>query len=175
MIANPTNHFEVLCRFFEDRQLRFDPHPEDFVVVSGFSFSTTTVHFVAHAPPDAELVTMALTLPARVPADRHAATGQLLHRINQNLRGGAFVLDYDSDQVSVIVHFILDPGQLLTLGLVDRGLTCASLAVDSFFPSVMKVAFSGASPGHALEQGEAELEKRIAQFVERSERQNNDS
>jgi hypothetical protein len=159
------NNFDTLCHHFEAEQFAFTPHPEAHVIEAGFDLSRTSVRFFAHAPPDEALLTFLLILPVAIPAERRAAMGEFLHRLNQSIRAGAFELNYDEGEVRFALATLLAPDQTVPVEALQVWLTLAMTQVDGFSPALMKVAFGNASPAHALEQAEAAMRDYVALHV----------
>lgn len=96
-------------------------------------------------------------LPVPVPADRRAAVGEFLTRVNWNMKLGRFVMDYSDGELRFRQE--LDSrDDTVDVKRAEVGLLRCCHMVDAFFPALMGVIFRETPPEEALAQGEKELE-----------------
>ena len=96
-------------------------------------------------------------LPVPVPADRRAAVGEFLTRVNWNMKLGRFLMDYSDGELRFRQE--LDSrDDTVDVNRAEVGLLRCCHMVDAFFPALMGVIFRETPPEEALAQGEKELE-----------------
>lgn len=106
-----------------------------------------------HEHGDNELVVMGL-YSVKVPEDRRAVAAEFYTRLNWNLSGQCFLMDWSDGEVRVKRDVPL-LGELKNEVLA---IWCQSVCalMDAFHPALMNVIYRGMSVPQALEQGEAE-------------------
>ena len=110
----------------------------------------TLTHLVStlvfQADMDPPLLSVSARVPVLVPAERRAAVAEFFMRINQGLRVGRFLLDYQDGEACFRLEVEAD-----VVGLTDERISRYVL------PALMNVIYRGTSPVQAVEQGEAEF------------------
>ena len=111
-----------------------------------------------HEAGSDELTVLALH-PSKVPADRCLLVAEFLTRLNWNLGGQRFLMDWADGEVRLRRDVtLLGP---LTDENLAYWLRSACALLDGFHPALMNVIYRGMSPLQALEQGEAEYQALI--------------
>lgn len=152
------SNYSILCRTLADNEIDFEGHPDVHVVVANLQLIHTRATLFAHAPPNEPFVSIMVTLPVNMPAQRRAAVGELLHRLNYDLRIGTFEFSYDDGEVRFHVSVLLPSKNYNLSGkALLHWLAVAMHSLDGFSPTILRVATTNVSPAHAHEQSEAEF------------------
>ncbi|MGC8990924.1 MAG: YbjN domain-containing protein [Verrucomicrobiia bacterium] len=152
------SNYSILCRTLADNEIDFERHPDVHVVVANLQLIHTCATLVAHAQPNEPFVSIMVTLPVNMPAERRAAVGELLHRLNYDLRIGTFEFSYDDGEVRFHVSVLLPSKNYNLSGkALLHWLAVAMHSLDGFSPTILRVATTNVSPAHAHEQSEAEF------------------
>lgn len=158
-------NYSVLCRTLTDNEIDFERHPENHMVMANLQLKNTSATLVVHAPPNEPFVSIMAILPVAMPAERRAAVGELLHRLNYDLRIGAFEFCYDDGEVRFHVSVLLPSKNYnLPARSLLHWLAVAVHSLDGFSPTIIKVAGTKISPAHAHEQSEAEFREYLSRL-----------
>jgi hypothetical protein len=88
-------------------------------------------------------------LPVRIPAERRAATAELLMRASFPLPLGGFELDFDDGETRYKVGIDVENG-VLSPRMVQNMIAMCCATFDRFHPAIMRVAFGGVTPIEAM-------------------------
>lgn len=169
--SKPMNrNYETLCQHLESNDVKFESHPGEQILLAGLELSNAQATLLIHAPANEPFCSIMIVLPVVVPAERRAAMGELLHRLNYDLRVGSFEFGYDEGEVRFNLTILLpDASSDLSAGSLRHWLSIAVHTLDGFCPAILRVAFSNVSPAHAHEQSEAEFREYLDQLDSESE------
>ena len=154
-----TPTLELVQKFLTAQKLNAHPHRdgEALVVPMTLTHCRCSVAF-NHAPGADELVITALH-PIIVPPERRAVVAEFITRLNWNLTGNRFLMDWQDGEV----RLQRDVDVLTVTGTdqMGRWFYSACLLLDGFFPALMNVVYRGRNPVQAIEQGEADYNKLV--------------
>ena len=114
------------------------------------------VHLFFCADPDEQRLSIMGRHSVLVPVDRRAALAEFITRLNWNLSGARFLMDYGDGEVCCRVDLEAGGAALDDATLGKAILRCCHLT-DGFFPALMSVIYRGTAVVQAIEQGEAEF------------------
>jgi len=151
---------EQVQAFLTDHELTAHPGGDGEALIVPMSLTHCRCNVMFHHDRDTSILVVMGAVPVTVPSERRGAVAEFLTRLNWNLTGNRFLMDFNDGDVRVRrdVDVPEAPGRELIAGCFYS--TC--LALDGFFPSLMNVIFRGMSPVQALEQGEADYAKLMA-------------
>ena len=146
--------------FLTDHELTAHPGGDGEALIVPMSLTHCRCNVIFHHDRDTSILVVMGAVPVTVPSERRGAVAEFLTRLNGNLTGTRFLMDFNDGDVRVRrdVDVSDAPNRELIAGCFYS--TC--LALDGFFPSLMNVIFRGMSPVQALEQGEADYAKLMA-------------
>ena len=146
---------ERVQQFLTAHELTAHPEGDGEALLAPMNLTHSRCNVIFHhGHGDDELVILGL-YPCKVPEDRRAAAAEFYTRLNWNLSGQRFLLDWTDGEVR------LRRDVPLLGALDDKALTiwfkslCALM--DGFHPALMNVIYRGMPTVQALEQGEAEF------------------
>lgn len=151
---------ERVQEFLTAHDFTAHPHGDGEALVVPMTLTHCRCSVVFHHEPGAdELVVMAMH-PTVVPSERRTAVAEFFTRLNWNLTGNRFLLDWQDGEVRLRrdVDVLAVPGT----EQIGTWFYSACLLVDGFFPALMNVVYRGMNPVQALEQGEADYQKLVA-------------
>ncbi|MCX8107723.1 MAG: YbjN domain-containing protein [Verrucomicrobiae bacterium] len=151
-------NYATLCKTLTGNNIDFERYPENHAVLANLELKNTRATLMIHAPPNEPFMSIMVILPIAMPPDRRAAVGELLHRVNYDLRVGNFEFSYDDGEVRFHLSVLL-PNKNYNLSgkAILHWLAVAVHSLDGFCPTIVRVARSKISPAHAHEQSEAEF------------------
>ena len=123
------------------------------VVPMGLKHCQSNIVF-QHEDGDDDLVVKALH-PTNIPTDRCSLVAEFLTRLNWNLSGHHFVLDWSDGEVQLRRDVALIGA--LDDNMISFWFQTACIILDGYHPSLMNVVYRGMPPLQAVEQGEADL------------------
>ena len=91
-----------------------------------------------------------------VPLERRTVVAEFITRLNWNLSGARFLMDYEDGEVCCRIDLEAVGAGLDDATLGKAILRCCHLT-DGFFPALMSVIYRGTPVVQAIEQGEAEF------------------
>ena len=151
---------ERVQEFLTAHELNAHPHGDGEALVVPMTLTHCRCSVVFHHEPGAdELVVMAMHSSV-VPPERRAAVAEFFTRLNWNLTGNRFLLDWQDGEVRL--RRDVDVLAVPNTDQIGGWFYSACLLVDGFFPALMNVVYRGMNPAQALEQGEADYQKLVA-------------
>lgn len=142
---------ERVQEFLTAHELKAMPHGDGEGLIVPMSLTHCRCNLVFHHERGSDELTLLALHPAAVPADHRSAVAEFLTRLNWNLSGQRFLLDWEDGDVHLLA--------LPTEETLAFWFQSACVLVDGFHPALMNVVYRGMSP--ALEQGEADFEALI--------------
>lgn len=156
-------NYSTVCNTLANNEIEFQRRPENHVVIARLQLKNTEATLIIHAPPHEPFICIMVVLPVAMPAERRAAVGELLHRLNYDLRIGTFEFCYDDGEVRFVVSILLpNKNYNISAKALLNWLAVAVHSLDGFCPTIIRVAGSRISPAHAHEQSEAEFREYLA-------------
>lgn len=150
---------ERVQEFLNAHELTAHPHGDGEGLIVPMSLTHCRCNLVFHHEPGSDELTLLALHPADVPADRCSAVAEFLTRLNWNLHGQRFLLDWTDGEVRLRRDvWLLGIPEVKTLAFWFQS---ACVLVDGFHPALMNVIYRGMPPVQALEQGEADFEALI--------------
>lgn len=141
--------FERMMRIHD--ALKADRYP-----TANVTLKHLRMHLFFCADPDEQRLTIMGRHSVLVPVDRRAAVAEFITRLNWNLSGVRFLMDYGDGEVCCRVDLTAGGTNLDDATLGQAILRCCHLT-DGFFPALMSVLYRGTPAVQAIEQGEAEF------------------
>ena len=150
-----TTTLERIQAFLTANELSSHPGGDGEAIIVPMALTHCRCDVVIHHDRDTKMLALMGLVPITVPSERRAAVAEFLTRLNWNLTGNHFLMDFNDGDVRVRrdVDGTHPPDLELLLGNWFYSLC---LALDGFFPALMSVVSRGANPVQALEQGEAD-------------------
>ena len=150
---------ERVQEFLTAHDLNALPHGDGEALVVPMSLTHCRCNLVFHHERGSDELTLLAMHPSMVPVDRRSAVAEFLMRLNWNLSGQRFLLDWDDGEMRLRrdVDVLALPG----VAAIALWFQSACVLVDGFHPALMNVVYRGMPPAQALEQGEADFEKLI--------------
>ena len=156
-----TPTLERVQEFLTTHELVAHPGGDGEALIVPMTLTHCRCSMVFHHDRETEMLVVMGMVPITVPPDRRAAVAEFLTRLNWNLTGNRFLMDFNDGDVRV--RRDVDMVALPNDELLGGWFYSACLALDGFFPALANVVFRGTNPVQALEQGEADYAKIVAQ------------
>jgi len=118
---------------------------------SGFNGDSGKFRIIAHVNVELEQMYLYVIAEVNVPDAERVAVAEFITRANYGMRIGNFELDFTDGEVRYKSSIDFE-GQPLTPRLINNAIYPAVTTMDRYFPSLMKVAFGGASPTDAVQE-----------------------
>lgn len=120
---------------------------------SGFNGDSGKFRVISHVNVELEQLYIYVLAEVNVPEDTRLAVAEFMTRANYGMRIGNFELDFGDGEVRYKSSIDFE-GQELTDTLIHNAIYPAVSTMDRYFPSMLKVAFGGASPADAVDEVE---------------------
>lgn len=118
---------------------------------AGFNGDSGKFRVVTHVNVELEQLYVYVMADVSVPEDRRLAVAEFMTRANYGMRIGNFETDLNDGEVRYKSSIDFE-GHPLTHGLIHNAIYPAVTTMDRYFPSLMKVAYGGASAAEAVEE-----------------------
>ena len=118
---------------------------------SGFNGDSGKFRVISHVNVELEQLYLYVVAEVNVPEDSRPAVAEFITRANYGMRIGNFELDLNDGEVRYKSSLDFE-GQPLTARLVHNAIYPAVTTMDRYFPSLMKVAYGGATAAEAVEE-----------------------
>lgn len=156
----PTPHeprlLPVVRRALAARDVEHEVEADPLYVSFRLAGEHAEYDFLIAVDEASEMVVCYARAARHVPAARRAAVCELLTRINYDLALGCFEMDLGDGELLFRTGVDAEGGAL-SAGMVDSLVSVAFYTFDRFHPTIMRVAYGGASPEEALaEMGESQ-------------------
>jgi hypothetical protein len=150
---------ERVQEFLTAHELTAHPMGDGEGLIVPMTLTHCRCNLVFHQEPGSDELTLLALHPANVPADRCSAVAEFLTRLNWNLSGQRFLLDWTDGEVRLRrdVHLLAMPA----VETIATWFLAVCAVADGFHPALMNVIYRGMPPVQALEQGEAEFQALI--------------
>lgn len=116
---------------------------------SGFNGESGKFRVIAHVNVELEQLYLYVIAEVNVPVEARGSVAEFIARANYGMRIGNFELDYNDGEVRYKSSLDFE-GLPLAERLVHNAIYPAVTTMDRYFPSLMKVAFGGASAAEAV-------------------------
>ena len=151
-----TPTLERVHEFLMSLEITAHPGGDGEVLVVPMDLTHCRCNLVFQHEAGSDEMTILALHPSNVPADRRHAVAEFLARLNWNLGGQRFLLDWADGEVRLRRDVsLLGP---LKDEKLSYWLRSACVLLDGFHPALMSVVYRGTPPLQALEQGEAEYQ-----------------
>jgi len=120
---------------------------------SGFNGDSGKFRVITHVNVELEQLYIYVVAEVNVPDETRMGVAEFITRANYGMRIGNFELDLNDGEVRYKSSLDFE-GHELTPGLVHNAIYPAVTTMDRYFPSLMKVAFGGASAAEAVAEVE---------------------
>lgn len=128
---NAETVFQTLCETLDDRNWKYDKHPEDFVVHFIVSGDDIPMEFVVFIDPEKELVRMLSRLPFAFGEEKRVEGAIATCQATFKLVDGSF--DYDFKTGRILFRLTSSfRGSLISKELIAYMIDCACYTVDEY-------------------------------------------
>lgn len=140
---------EVVARFLADDE--WYPQPLDGTTAfrCGFNGQSGKFRVIVHVNIELEQLYVYVYAEANVPHEARSEVAEFLTRANWGMRIGNFELDMSDGEVRYKSSLDFE-GEPLTDQLIRNAIYPAVTTMDRYFPSLMRVAFGGATASDAI-------------------------
>jgi hypothetical protein len=147
---------ETVHAHLTKHELTVVPLSDGEALIATVTLKHLRVHLFFCADTDEQRLTIMGRHSVLVPEDRRAAVAEFITRVNWQLSGARFLLDYEDGEVGCRIDLEAGGAALEDATLGKAILRCCHLT-DGFFPALMSVIYRGTPVVQAIEQGEAEF------------------
>lgn len=154
--------FEKIVEFLESEEVRFEAVPEESMVRFNFAGQSGSWFVLGSSFPEANRVIFLSILPSLVPAERRAAVGEFINRINFGLVVGNLEIDMDGGEVRFRTSMDLDDVEV-SVEMIRNLLYANVYMTDAHVPVINKVAFGDLDPVAAVTLAEERINQENAQ------------
>ena len=153
----------------ENLALMESDDPDVVVAVLNTSLCRYLISF-NHLPSQKRLEVHGL-YPISVPAERRSVVAEFLTRINWGIKAGAFQMDWSDGELRFLRVCWVEGEP--TRDKVGEWVVAVCVAFDGFHRALMSLIYRQASADHAVEQGQAEFLRLVAQVTRPGEEPGN--
>ena len=118
---------------------------------SGFNGDSGKFRVITHVNVELEQLYIYVMAEVNIPEETRMAVGEFMTRANYGMRIGNFEIDLNDGEVRYKSSLDFE-GQPLTARLVHNAIYPAVTTMDRYFPSLMKVAYGGATALDAIDE-----------------------
>jgi hypothetical protein len=154
--------FDRIVEFLDAEEVRFEQTPEEFMVRFNFTGESGSWFVLGSSFPEANRVIFLSILPSLVPAERKAAVGEFINRINFGLVVGNLEIDMDGGEVRFRTSMDLDDVEV-SVEMIRNLLYANVYMTDVHLPIINKVAFGDLDPIAAMTLSEERINQDNAQ------------
>lgn len=123
--------YKTLCETLNDRNWKYDAHPEDFVVHFIVGGDDIPMEFVVYVDPEKELVRMMSQMPFAFCEEKRLEGAIATCQVNYRLADGSF--DYDMKTGKILFRLTSSfRGSLISKELLGYMIDCSCFTVDDY-------------------------------------------
>ncbi len=131
--------YKTLCKALDDKNWKYEEHPDDLVVTFSSVGEDLPMGFVVHIDADRQLVRMFSRLPFKFPEERRVDGAIATSLINYKLADGSFDFDYSTGDVTFkLTATFLD--SLVSEDLLLYMVACSCYTVDEYNDRLLMAA-----------------------------------
>jgi hypothetical protein len=147
---------ERVHELLTDLEIQSAPRGDGEALAVSMRFTHCSCNLVFRHDPGSDQLALIAFLPSNVPANRRAAVAEFLTRLNWNLTGHLYLMDWKDGEVRLRQDMPLYLPALPSKKAIAFWFHSACVMADGFYPALMNVIYRGMPPVQALEQGEAD-------------------
>jgi hypothetical protein len=144
-----TTLFDIVKNFMEEDEWPHQQMEDRPILRTGFSSDAGQWSCYAHILDDREQFVFYSIFPFPIPAEKRLAITEYITRANYGLQLGNFEMDLDDGDLRYKTSIDVE-GSELTPALVRSVIYANVMTMSSYFPGIMNVLYSDASPAEAI-------------------------
>jgi hypothetical protein len=130
--------YAAVLKYVQDKGWKFSENPGKATISLGFKGDNGSFDCLASAREAQEQLVFYSICPLKVPADKRAAMGEFIVRVNDNLIVGNLDMHWDSGTVTYRTSIDVE-GDRLTPALIKHVIGLNILTIDKYLPGITAV------------------------------------
>ena len=142
---------EIVEEYLVEIGWKFDKDEDSDLIKSGVSAKNASFRLIIYSLEDKDLLTVYVGQDNNVPENKRVALAEFIARANYGLNLGGFDFDMEDGELGYKIAIDLEGGQLST-DMVGNMVGAGVATMDQYYPGLMAVLFSNATPEEAIMQ-----------------------